>query len=125
MLNKEQVENIINNKNLVLGTTDKNGMPRCVYVQPSRVLKDKIILSSIQMVKTLKNLKENNKCFINVYMPEKDDLQYKIEGKATIYYSGNLFEEIKHFEETENLPEYLKVNAVIVIDIINFEQSNG
>ena len=40
----------------------------------------------------IKFLKINKKCFVNVYIPEKDDLQYKIEGLAEILSSG---EEIK------------------------------
>ncbi len=77
------------------------------------------------MSKSFENIKENPKCFINVLMPEQDDLQYKIEGIAKIYYKGKLFKEIKNFEESENLPPELKVNAIIVIELTSFEQSNG
>ena len=92
---------------------------------PSRVESDKIILSNIQMKKSIENIKKNNKCFINVYFPEKDDLQYKIEGVADVYDFGKLFEEIKLYEETENLPLELKVQSIIVVKIKNIIESNN
>lgn len=125
MLTKSQIENITKNQVVTFATCDKNGMPRCVWVQPSKVEKNRIIISAIQMEKTFENLKENSKCFINVYFPEQDDLQYKIEGRAKIETSGKLFEQIKAFEESENLPEELKVNAIVIVEIVGFEQSCG
>jgi len=77
------------------------------------------------MKKSFDNISRNPKCFINVLIPEKDDLQYKIEGTAVIHNSGSLFEEIKNYEETDNLPEDLKVNAIIIIKLISIEESNG
>ena len=106
-------------------TADKNNQPRSIWVIPSRVENDKIILSNIQMKKSFDNISRNPKCFINVLIPEKDDLQYKIEGTAVIHNSGSLFEEIKNYEETDNLPEDLKVNAIIIIKLISIEESNG
>ena len=125
MLNSIQINNIKNNEKVIFATADKSGQPRCVFVIPSRVMQKQIILSNIQMNKSIQNIKENNKCFINVYMEEREDLQYKIEGVANVYDSGELFEEIKKFEETENLPPELKVNSIIVVNITNFEESNG
>ena len=46
------------------------------------------------MSKTFNNLQSNNKAFINVLIPEQDDLQYKIECVTEINTSGNLFNEI-------------------------------
>lgn len=131
MLNKQQIKNIEENKIVVFATLGgkNNDQPRAVIVQPSRIEKDRIILSSIQMEKTIENVKKNKKCFIDVYMPEKDDLQYKLEGEAEVFSSGKLFEEIKHFEESENLPsespDGLKVHEIIVFHIKSFEQTNG
>ena len=125
ILSDEQIKNIKSNQNVVFATSDKNNQPRCVVVIPSRVEEDRIILSSIQMNKTLENLKQNPKCFINVYVSEQDDLQYKIEGYAEIYESGSLFEEIKGFEESENLPPDLSVHSIVVVKIISVEESMG
>ena len=125
MLKKEQIENIKENGKVVFATCDEKLFPRCIWVVPSRVEGDKIILSNIQMEKSIENIKKNKNCFINVYFPEKDDLQYKIEGIAEIYDSGKLFEEIKRYEETENLPPELKVNSIIVVNVNNIVETIG
>ncbi len=127
MLTKIQIENIEKAKNVIIASADSDNKPRAIIVQPSRVESDRIIICNIQMGKSFENLKVNKKCFINVYIPEEEDLQYKIEGLAEIWSSGELFEEIKNYEEHENgLLEYgLIVKDIIVIKILNVEESNG
>lgn len=125
MLNIQQIKNIQTAEKVIFTTSDKNYQPRSIWVIPSRIEKNRIILSNIQMNRTFENIKQNSKCFINVLLPEQDDLQYKIEGVAEIFDEGELFKEIKNFEESENLPPELKVNSIIVIDLISFEQTNG
>lgn len=124
-LNNEQIKNIKALGKVSFSTASQSGQPRSIFVMPSRVEKDKIIISNIQMEKSIKNILENSKCFINVYFSEKDDLQYKIEGIATVEDSGKLFKEIKRFEESENLPPELKVNSIIIVSITNVEESIG
>ena len=124
-LNQKQVNNIIKKGKIVFATADKNLIPHCIWVMPSKVEKDCIIISNIQMEKSIENLKSNKNCFINVYFPEKDDLQYKIEGIAEIFEFGDLFDEIKVYEESENLPPELKVRSIIVVSIKNIEESIG
>ena len=53
------------------------------------------------MNKSFENISQNPKCFINVLIPEQDDLQYKIEGTAVVHNSGSLFEEIKNYLRSE------------------------
>ena len=77
------------------------------------------------MKKSIENIKLNPKCFIDVYIKEQEDKQIKINGIGNIYDSGELFQEIKEFEETNNLPEDLKVNSIIVIKISNIDVSEG
>lgn len=127
MLTKNQIENIVNAKTLVLATADENNMPRCVIVMPSRIESEKIYLCDIQMEKTIDNLKQNNKCFLNVYIPDQNDLQYKIEGLAEIVSEGNVFNEIKNYEENENglLDLGLEVRELIIVKIISVAESNG
>ena len=127
MLNQIQLENIKLANNIIIATADFNNKPRAIIVQPSRVEKDKIIICNIQMNKTFENLKANKNCFVNIYLPDQEDLQYKIEGEAEIINSGELYNEIKNFEENENgLLDYgLTVKDVIVIKINNVEESNG
>lgn len=125
MLNNKQIENIRLAEKVIFSTADKDNQPRSVWVIPSRIERDRIILSNIQMQKSFENVKQNPKCFINVFVPDNDDLQYKIEGFATINESGELFKEIKEYEEIENLPPELKVNSILIIDIKSFEETNG
>lgn len=71
-LSIEEIEEIKDNEWVVFSTS-KDNTPHSIIVMPSRVESDKIILSSIQMVKTTENLKTNNKGFIGVYLKSKDD----------------------------------------------------
>lgn len=120
-----EITEIENNEWIVFSTASDNKEPHAIVVIPSRVEKDKIILSNIQMKKSIENIKLNPKCFIDVYIKEQEDKQIKINGIGNIYDSGELFQEIKEFEETNNLPEDLKVNSIIVIKISNIEVSEG
>lgn len=112
-LSIEEIEEIKDNEWVVFSTS-KDNTPHSIIVMPSRVESYKIILSSIQMVKTIENLKTNNKGFIGVYLKSKDDKQYKIDCLCEILNEGKLFNEIKNYEEENNLPEELKVNSIII-----------
>lgn len=127
MLSDVQIKNIEDAGNIIFATSSKDGNPRCVVITPSRVEKNRIIICNIQMNKTFENIIENKQCFVNVYMPDKDDLQYKIEGEAEIITKGSLFEEIKNYEENENgLIEYgLTVKSVIIINVKTIMESKG
>lgn len=125
MLNNKQIKNIEKAEKIIFTTSDKNNQPRSIWVIPSKFEPDKIVLSNIQMNKTFFNILQNPKCFLNALIPELDDLQYKIEGIAQIFNSGKLFNEIKQFEESNNLPPELQVHAIIVIKITSIEESNG
>ena len=56
---------------------------------------------------------------------DQNDKQIKISCDAEVYNSGELFNEIKEYEETNNLPDDLKVNSIIVANIKNIEVSEG
>ena len=77
------------------------------------------------MNKTIENIKANPNCFVNVYIKEKNDKQYKINCICEIFSNGDLFNEIKEYEETNNLPEELKVSQIIVANIKDIEISEG
>ena len=120
-LSNEQIDLIKNNEWIIFSTADLNNNPRAIVVIPSRIEKDRIILSNIQMNKSIENIKNNNKCFINVYSKDSSDMQIKISGIANVYEDGILYTEIKKYEETNNLPDNLKVNSIIVIEFENIE----
>ena len=123
-LSMEEIKEIKDNEWVVFSTS-KDNIPHSIIVMPSRVESDKIILSSIQMVKSIENLKTNNKGFIGVYLKSKDDKQYKIDCICEILNEGELFNEIKNYEEENNLPEELKVNAIIIAYFEEIEVCKG
>lgn len=120
-LTSKQIDLILENEVIIFATSDLNNQPRAIMVQPSRVEKNRIIISNIQMSKSIENIKNNRKCFVNAYLKNDSDKQIKITGIANVYESGDLFDEIKEFEETNNLPDTLKVHSIIVIDYTDIE----
>lgn len=124
-LNLEEVELIKNNEWVILSTSNKENIPHCIIVMPSLVENNRIIISNIQMEETIKNIKENEKCFIDVYIKEKNDKQIKINGIGKIFETGELYNNIKKYEEENNLPPELKVNSIIEIQITDVTITEG
>ena len=120
----DEIEEIKNNE-WVIFSTSKNNIPRAIVVMPSRVESDRIILSNIQMNKSIENVNGNSNCFINTYIKDQNDKQIKISCNAEVYNNGELYNEIKEFEETNNLPDDLKVHSIVVANIENIEVSEG
>ena len=110
---------------VVFSTVNIDKEPRAIVIIPSIIEKDRIILSNIQMNKSIENIISNPKCFIDVYIKEQNEKQIKIKGTGKVYDSGNLFKEIKEYEETNNLPEDLKVNSIIEIMFNSIEITEG
>ena len=123
-LSMSEIEEIKNNEYIIFSTSSNN-MPRSIVVMPSRIENNRIIISNIQMNKTIENIKINPNGFINVYIKENNDKQYKINCICEIHSNGALFNEIKEYEETNNLPEELKVNQIIVAQIKDIEICEG
>lgn len=123
-LSKEEIEEITKNEWIIFSTSNNN-VPHAIIVMPSRVEEDKIILSNIQMEQSIENVKKNPNCFIDVYLKDQDDKQIKIDCTSKVYEEGDLFKEIKEYEETNNLPEDLKVRSIIVAHIKNVQVSEG
>lgn len=121
----QEIEDIKNNEWVIFATANNNNEPHSIIVIPSRIEKNQIILSNIQMKQSIENIKTNPKCFINVYIKEQNDRQIKITGAGKVEESGELFNNIKEYEETNNLPEELKVNSIIIIEIEHIEITEG
>lgn len=124
-LNLEEVELIKNNEWVILSTANKENTPHCIIVMPSLVENNRIVISNIQMEETIRNVEENEKCFIDVYIKEKNDKQIKINGIGKILKKGELYNNIKEYEEENNLPPELKVNSIIEIQIIDVTITEG
>ena len=128
-LNEEQLNNIKSVGILMLATASKDGKPHCTIVEPSRFYEDKIIIPIVQMETSKKNIEENENIFIHVFKEDEKDpewsVQYKMSCTAKIETSGDLFEEIKHYEETEVLPEGFFVNGIIIATIVECKEYIG
>lgn len=128
-LTEEQLNNIESVGTLMIASASKEGIPHCTIVEPSRYLEDKIIIPIVQMEITKKNIEENNNIFIHIFKEDENDpeysIQYKMNCTAKIETTGELFEEIKHYEETEVLPEGFYVNGIIIAEILDCKEYIG
>ena len=128
-LSEEQLNSIKNVVTLMLATASKDGIPHCTIVEPSRYYEDRIIIPIVQMEVSKRNIEENNRVFIHVFKEDESDpewsVQYKINCIANIETSGELFDEVKHYEETEVLPDGFFVNGIVIAKIIDFKEYVG
>ena len=129
ILTDEQVETLQGVGICMIATTSKNGIPHCTIVEPSRIDNNEIIIPIVQMVVSKQNMLENDNIFLHFYKinPEDAELntQYKLSAKAIISTEGKLFEEIKHYEETEVLPEGFFVNGIVIAKLLSIEECIG
>ena len=128
-LNETQLNNIKEVGTLMLATASKEGKPHCTIVEPSKYFEDRIIIPIVQMEVSKQNMLENNQVFIHVFKEDKNDpewsIQYKLDCTATIKTSGELFEEVKHYEETEVLPEGFYVSGIVIATINDCKEYVG
>jgi hypothetical protein len=128
-LNETQLNNIKSVGTLMLATASKDGKPHCTIVEPSRFYEDRIIIPIVQMEISKQNMLENKNIFIHVFKEDKEDpersIQYKLNCTAEIETSGDLFEEVKHYEETEVLPEGFYVNGIVIATIVDCKEYIG
>ena len=128
-LTQKQLEDIKGVGIIMLATASKEGKPHCTIVEPSRFYDDKIVIPVVQMEISKQNILENEKVFIHIFKEDENDpewsIQYKLDCVAKIETEGQLFEEVKHYEETEVLPEGFYVNAIIIASIIECKEYVG
>lgn len=128
-LTESQLNNIKSVGTIMLATASKDGKPHCTIVEPSKYFEDKIIIPIVQMEVSKQNILENKNVFIHVFKEDENDpecnIQYKMNCIAEVETSGSLFEEVKHYEETEVLPEGFYVNGIIIANIIDCKEYVG
>ena len=129
MITNEQLEILKNIGTCMIATCGDDKVPHCTIVEPSEYSKDEIIIPIVQMVKSVKNMKENANIFLHFYYVDENDselnTQYKIDAVAKLEFSGEDFERVKHYEETEVLPEGFYVNGIVKAEIKNIEVCVG
>jgi len=116
-LNQKQIE-LLGRRNLViLATTDKNCQPRAIIVEVNKAEKDKLVITSNQMIVSEKNILANRKVFVLAY---EEDYHYgiKITGEAEYLSSGEYFEYVKGLGTNKNYSP----KATVVISIKNIEE---
>lgn len=128
-LTTKQLDDIKNIGVCMFVTSSAEGQPHCTIVEPSRFFNNEIVIPIVQMVTSINNVKENKKVFIHVTKENKeyfgDSTQYKIEADAKIEKKGKLFDEVKHFEETERLPEGWTVKGIVRAKITYVDEVVG
>ena len=128
-LTQTQLNNIKEVGILILATASKEGIPHCTIVEPTKYYEDKIIIPIVQLEISKQNILENDNVFIHVFKEDKNDpecsIQYKMNCTAKIETSGDLFEEVKLYEETEVLPEGFYVNGIIIATINDCKEYIG
>lgn len=126
---KKQLEEIRKIGICLIVTASKNGQPHCTIVEPSKYSETEIVIPIVQMETSIDNIKENDKIFIHITKQNKesfgDSIQYKICAKANLEYEGMLFEEVKHFEESERLPEGWTVKGIVRAEVISVQRVEG
>ncbi len=129
ILSDEQVERLKEVGICMIATSSKKGVPHCTIVEPSRIENNQIIIPIVQMVVSQQNIKENPNVYLHFYEINLQDselnTQYKILATASIETEGNLFEEIKKYEETEVLPEGFYVTGIVIASLKKFEKFVG
>ena len=129
ILTQEQLNDIQKIGVCHIVTCGKDSQPHATIVEPSKYDCNEIVIPIVQMVESIKNIEENNKIFIHVTKVNEeyygDSVQYKINAIATIERKGKLFEEVKHFEETERLPEGWTVKGIVRAKLTKCIQVDG
>lgn len=129
MLTNEQVEILKNIGTCMIATCGEDKIPHCTIVEPSEYSNNQIIIPIVQMITSVKNMEENPNIFVHFYYNDKNNpdfsTQYKINAIARLEFQGEDFERVKHYEETEVLPEGFYVNGIVKAKIKNIEVCVG
>lgn len=128
-LTAPQIETLQGIGHGLLITADGAGQPRGSIVEPSFFYKDEIVVPVVQLQRSYNNIMQNEKIFLHFVKENSEDFgwstQYKISAIAKVESEGELFERAKHFEESERLPENLKVRAIVRAKITDIEVVEG
>lgn len=129
ILTKAQLEDIKAVGTCMFVTASQDGQPHCTIVEPSQYHNNEIIIPIVQMIVSVDNIKQNSKVFIHITKVNKDNygdsIQYKLSALASIETRGKLYEEVKHYEETERLPAGWTVKGIVRAKLVNVEEVIG
>jgi len=98
----EEVKKIIEENAVAFATVGKDGNPHCVAVGDARVVsKNGILIGSIFLKETVKNIKNNNNVSLAVWNKdwERECIGYELKGKAEYFSSGKWLEKVKQIHK--------------------------
>jgi uncharacterized pyridoxamine 5'-phosphate oxidase family protein len=117
LLTLKQIKFIQKNEEVIFATASDDMQPRAIVVLPSIIETDRIILSNVQMTRSVRNLLANPKVFI---LSSDGSRQIKISGVAKYLTKGDLFDEVKIFEKDRGV----KVRGIIDVAQLKIEETN-
>ena len=95
MLDEKQLELLSKQKTVALTTANSDGQPRSIFVEINKIDNDHMIITDNHMMKTIENIKQNNKVFILDYQEDYNYIIY-ITGEASYIESSELFDFVKN-----------------------------
>lgn len=116
-LTDEQIRFINDNEVVTFSTASLDGTPRCIYVCPSMIHYDQIIISDVHMVKTSNNIQNNPRVFLTSIKSDYSKW-LKISGTAKYEIDGELFDKVYDFETSRGY----KPRAIIVVENLEIQE---
>lgn len=116
-LTDEQIRFINENEVVTFSTSSLDGTPRCIYVCPSMIHYDQIVISDVHMVKSSKNIQNNPRVFITSITSDYSKW-LKISGTARYEIDGELFDKIYDLETSRGY----KPRAIIVVEGLEIQE---
>lgn len=114
-----EIKKLIEGNALALATIDENGNPHCIVAgYPKVVSKNRIVLSVIYIIETIKNIERNNNVALVVWNKNWEEVceGYELKGKAEYFTSGKWKEFVDNLPENKN--ESVKGTILITVDKI-------
>lgn len=97
-------------KTVFLATADKTASPNLIAVEINKITsKNEIIITNNHLIKSIQDIKENNKCVVLV--TDNENIWWRIFGTATYREKGKWANFVKNLKTNK---EYATKGAVIV-----------
>ncbi|MHC1597779.1 MAG: pyridoxamine 5'-phosphate oxidase family protein [Methermicoccaceae archaeon] len=118
----EEIREMINENIVHLATASRDGKPNVVPVGAIRAINgSRLLIADVLFHKTKKNLLENPQVALAVEMLGKGAPRgYQLKGRATVFRSGEFFEEaekmIEEMRKVRGRP-HLKVKSAVLVEV--------
>jgi len=118
-LSDKQIKRYTKQNAAFFSTSSIKGQLRSIFVCPSKIEKDRIIISDMNMEITSQNLEKNDKVFMAFF---NNDFTHslKISGTAKYYNDGVIFDEMVMLEKNHGY----NIKGIIVVNIDEIKEEN-